>query len=212
MSTLQEVFFVSCVRHIQVVEKMQQLGPIIKNKVSGSENCDVLVKKVNARMQLLRIVRSCQSTIDELVRLCKVYYLSVLDQLCVVWGSGLTAESSNDLERKQTTFAKLVLQEDYITYYGSVVQLGLQNMEFRRNYLTLSFVKIIPAYGHFSELFKNRTSGHTIKTHNTGLYEVINAKTERLNNSFIIIMQKLLNEDDKKTCIYIYFKDDRSIK
>ena len=102
-------------RHIQVVEKMQQLGPIINNKVSGSENCDVLVKKVNARMQLLRIVRSCQSTIDELVRLWKVYYLSVLDQLCVVWGSGLTAESSNDLERKQTTFAKLVLQEDYIT-------------------------------------------------------------------------------------------------
>ena len=35
---------------IQVVENMKILGTIISDKLSWGENCDVLVRKVNARM------------------------------------------------------------------------------------------------------------------------------------------------------------------
>jgi hypothetical protein len=44
--------------NVQVVEKMKILGTLVTNKLSWSENCDILVKKVNARMQLLRKVWS----------------------------------------------------------------------------------------------------------------------------------------------------------
>ena len=98
--------------NIQVVEKMKILGTIITNKLSWSENCDNLVKKVNARIQLLRKVRSFGSTVEEMVGLWKTYCLSVLDQSCVLWDSGLTMENKSDLERTQKTFAKLVLQEN----------------------------------------------------------------------------------------------------
>ena len=66
---------------------------------------------------------------------------SVLDQLCVLWGSGLTRENTNDLERTQKTFAKIVLQEEYRSYNVSLDNLGLQNLEDRRKSLTLTFAK-----------------------------------------------------------------------
>ena len=97
--------------NIQVVERMKILGTIFKNKLSLSDNCDSLVKKVNARMQLLRKVWSFGSTIEEMVGLWKTYCLSVLDQSCVLWDSGLSMENKSDLERTQKAFAKLVLQE-----------------------------------------------------------------------------------------------------
>ena len=98
--------------NIQVVEKMKILGTIFPNKLSWSDNCECLVKKVIARMQLLRKAWSFGSTIEEMVGLWKTYCLSVLDQSCVLWDSGLTMENKSDLERTQKTFAKLVLQEN----------------------------------------------------------------------------------------------------
>ena len=66
---------------------------------------------------------------------------SVLDQLCVLWGSGLTKENTNDLERTQKMLTKLVLQEECTSYNESLVNLGLQNLEDRRKSLTLTFAK-----------------------------------------------------------------------
>ena len=96
----------------------------------------VYLKKVNARMQLLRKVWSFGSTIEEMVGLWKTYCLSVLDQSCVLWDSGLTLENKRDLERTQKTFAKLVLQEKYKTYNEALLNLGLQNFELKRKRLT----------------------------------------------------------------------------
>ena len=71
-----------------------------------------IVKKVNARMQLLRKVWSFGSTREEMVQLWKTFCLSVLDQSCVVWNSVLTEENKLDLERTQKTFTNLVLEEE----------------------------------------------------------------------------------------------------
>ena len=152
-------------------------------------------------MQLLRKVWSFGSTKDEMVQLWKVYCLSVLDQSCVVWGSGLTRENINDLERTQKTFTKLVLQERFRTYNEALVDLGLQNLEDRRKSLTLSFAKRSLADGHFSDLIKKRNPSHRMKTRKREYYEVTHANTERLKNSPVITMQRLLNEDRKQSRI-----------
>jgi hypothetical protein len=85
--------------NIEVVDKMKILGTTFTEKLSWSENCAIIVKKVNSRMQLLRKVWSFGASIEEMVELWKVYCLSVLDQSCVLWSSGLTIENEQELER-----------------------------------------------------------------------------------------------------------------
>ena len=63
-------------------------------------------------MQLLAKIWSFGSNSEEMVHLCKVYCFSILEHSCVVWGSSLTLENIQDLERTQKTFCKLVLVED----------------------------------------------------------------------------------------------------
>ena len=184
--------------NIQVVEKLKILGTMVTNKISWSENCEILVKKVNARMQLLQKVWSFGSTTQEMVELWKTFCLSVLDQSCVLWGSGLTRENKSDLERTQKTFAKLILQEEYRSYNEALRHLGLQNLEDRRKSLTLAFAKRSLADGHFSDLFKKRKPNSTIETRFRDFYEVTHANTERFKNSPVITMQRLLNEERKQ--------------
>ena len=102
--------------NIEIVDKMKILGTIVKTNLSWDDNCDNLIKKVNARMQLLRGVQSFAATKIEMVHLWAIFCRSVLEQSCVVWHSSLTQENSDDLERTQKTFSKLVLREKYTTY------------------------------------------------------------------------------------------------
>ena len=129
-------------QNILIVKKMKILGTIITDNFSWEENCTSIVKKVNARMQLLQKVWSFGSNNEEMVHLWKVYCLSILEQSCVVWGGSLTAENVNDLERTQKTFCKLVMEEDYIKYNHALSVLGLTTLETRRQKLTLDFANI----------------------------------------------------------------------
>ena len=117
-------------QNIQIVNKMKILGTIIENYLSWNGNCMAIIKKVNARMQLLRKVWSFGSSRDNMGQLWKTFCLSVLDQSCVVWDSGLTCEYKKDLERTQKTFVKLVLEEDYQTY-----EKGLKHVIFRKSWI-----------------------------------------------------------------------------
>ena len=84
---------------IEIVKQIKILGTIFTENFSWDENCAAIIKKVNARMQLLTKIWSFGSTNEEMVHLWKVYCLSILEQSCVVWGSSLTLENKNDLER-----------------------------------------------------------------------------------------------------------------
>ena len=72
-----------------------------------------------------------------MVNLWKTFCLSVLDQSCVVWDSGLTTENRKDLERTQNIFVKLILEENYDTYLKALKTLHLETLET----LSLSFIK-----------------------------------------------------------------------
>ena len=102
--------------NIEIVDKMKILGTIITNKLSWNDNCALIIKKVNARMQLLRGVHGFGANINEMVHLWTVYCRSVLEQSCVVWGSTLTLENANDLERAQKSFLKMTLKDKYVNY------------------------------------------------------------------------------------------------
>jgi hypothetical protein len=151
-------------QNIQVVDKMKILGTVLTNSLSWNENCSRIIKKVNARMQLLRKVWSFGSNNEEMVHLWKTFCLSILEQSCVVWNNGLTAENESDLERTQKTFCKLVLEEKYVTYFESLQVLGLQTLKERRKMLSLRFIKQSLADVNFHDLFPKRKKLPTMGT------------------------------------------------
>ena len=96
-----------------MVNSMKILGTIVWSDLSWDDNCELLIKKVNARMQLLRGVQEFGASTKEMVHLWTVICRSVLEQSFAVWSSSLTQENKDDLERTQKTFSKLVLKERY---------------------------------------------------------------------------------------------------
>ena len=173
---------------------MKIIGTVITNTLSWTENCTKIIKKVNARMLLLRKVWSFGSTKEEMVQLWKTFCLSILEQSCAVWGNGLTAKNKADLERTQKTFCKMVLGENFKSYFEALKTLNLQTLKIRRKNLTLRFAQQSLADGKLRELFPLRRKQHTMDTRRKEKFQVFRAHTERYKNSPILTMQRLLNE------------------
>ena len=180
--------------NIEVVDSMKILGTVVNNKLSWDENCSLIIKKINARMQLLRSLQSVGASKEEMVHLWIVFCRSVLEQSCVVWHSSLTQENKDDLERMQKMFAKLVLRQNYKTYENSLLKLNLDCLESRRTALCLKFAQAGIKNKKFDDLFPMTEKLHKMKTRVNDKYKVQFANTDRLKNSSIITMQKMLNE------------------
>jgi hypothetical protein len=160
-------------KNIETVEKTKILGTILTNTLSWNENCSYLIKKVNARMQLLRKVWSFGSSCQEMVHLWKVFCRSILEQSCVIWDSGLTQENRNDLERTQKTFLKLILEEDYGNYNNALHISQLETLDARRKRLTLSFAQTSLADGMLRDLFPIKSNIHRMKKETKGNLEFV---------------------------------------
>ena len=182
-------------KNVEIVDKIKILGTIVNNQLSWNENCSNLIKKANARMQLLRKVWSFGSTRTEMVGLWKVFCRGILEQTCPVWSSSLTDQNKSDLERVQKTFVKLILEEDYTNYQSGLSLLHLNTLEERRNILTLRFAKTSLADGLLRDLFPLRSKQHRMTKRNTEKFKVTRAYTERFRKSPIITMQNMLNRE-----------------
>ena len=113
----------------------------------------------------------------------------------MVWGSGLTKENEDDLERTQKTFAKLVLGDSYTTYFEALNILQIDRLKLRREKLTLAFVKRSLSDGKLRDLFPIRKKPHIMNNRKPEKYIIQHANTERLKNSPILAMQRLLNQN-----------------
>ena len=177
---------------------MKILGTIIDDKLSWDENCSFLIKKVNSCMQLLRSVYSFGATNEEMVHLWTVFCRSVLEQSCIVWHSSLTNENTEDLERTQKTFCKLILRERYKNYEDSLILLNLDSLHQRRQNLCLKFAKSGIKHNSMTDLFPEESKTHKMQTRNTNKFKVNFANTGRLKDASIIHMQNLLNDDNEQ--------------
>ena len=98
-----------------------------------------------------------------MVKLWKIYCLSLLEQSCDVWDSGLTQENKIDLERTQKTFCKMILEENYLAYPQALKTLRHQSLEQRRKMLTLRFAKRSLSDGKHRDLFPQRKKNMTLQ-------------------------------------------------
>ena len=183
--------------NVEIVDKMKILGTIVNNTLSWDENCNHLIKKVNARMQLLHNIHSFGASKEEMTHLWIVFCRSVLEQSCVVWGPSLTQENKDDLERTQKSFAKMVLKDKYINYENAKIILNLDSLEERRHILCLKFAKNGIKNNNLNDLFPENDKIHQMKTRTVEKYKVQHANTERFKKPSIIAMQKMLNHDTR---------------
>ena len=181
--------------NIEIVKQMKILGTIVTDKMSWDDNCQHLIKKVNARMQLLRNILSFGATHSEMVHLWTVFCRCVLEQSSAVWHSSLTQENTDDLERTQKSFCKIVLQERYTSYESALLKLNMETLQERREILQLKFAKSGIKYEKLNDLLPETKKVSKMETRNHENYQVDFANTERLKKSSIITMQKQLNTD-----------------
>ena len=179
---------------IEVLKSTKLLGTIISDDLKWSLNTKNIVKKANARMQLLRKVASFGASEDDLKNIYFLYVRSQLEQSAVVWHSGLTEENAADLERVQKTAVKIILKNKYNGYKKSLIKLDMETLHERRNQLSLNFAIKSTKNKKMKYMFPRNIKSHLMKTRNPEKFQVQFAKTERLKKSAIISMQNLLNE------------------
>ena len=113
--------------------------------------------------------------------------------MALVKKNGTPLESEDDLERTQKTFVKLVLGDNYTTYFDALQNLQLHPLKLKKEKYTLAFAKRSHADGKLQDLFPIRKKPHILKTRIPAKYIVQHANNERLKTSPILTMQRLLS-------------------
>ena len=167
---------------------------IISDDLKWNLNTKNIVKKANARMQLLRKVSSFGASIEDLKNIYFLYVRSQVEQSAIVWHSSLTEENSQDLERVQKTAMKIILKNKYKGYKKSLMKLEMDTLKVRRQNLSLNFAIKSTKNKKMNHMFPKNIKLHLMETRNPEKFTVQHANTERLKRSPIIFMQNLLNE------------------
>ena len=149
-------------------------------------------------MAILRKAASFGTPMDDLKTIYILFIRSILEQSATVWHSSLSEENINDLERIQKSAIKVILQEKFTGYKQGLALLGLEDLNTRRKNLCLDFAKKCVKNPKLAHMFPKNSKSHKMNTRNNEIYEVQHANTGRLQDSAIIYMQNLLNEDGLK--------------
>ena len=184
--------------NLEIVQKTKLLGVVLTDDLKWDENTNELVKKAYSRMELLRKVASFTNSIQELRNIDILYVRSILEQSCVVWHSSLTEENKQNLERVQKSAIKIMLGKRYKDYESALVLVDLENLSERREQLCLKFAKKCLENKKTENLFPLNKNTHNMKSRMTEKFKVKFAHTERLKQSSIPYMQRLLNSDMNK--------------
>ena len=183
---------------LEVIDSTKLLGTIITSDLKWDENTANIVKKSNARMELLRRVASFGANIEDLKTIYILFVRSQLEHSSVVWHSSLTEQQKGDLERVQRSALKVILGSRYESYTKALNILNLEPLEERREYLCLKFAQKCTLNDKTKKMFTTNEKTHNMEMRNSEKFQVLHANTERLKKSAVIFMQNLLNEQNRK--------------
>ena len=178
---------------LETVEETKLLGTIITSDLKWHKNTEYLVKKANARMRILHKISEFNAPREDLTTIYISYVRSILEQSCQVWHSSLTQEDTDDLERVQKSALKVILKEDYKNYDEALDTLMLCRLSERREKMCLKFAKNCEKNELTKDLFPlNPTSGPGTRSRDK--YQVLHTNTDRLKDSAVPYLQRLLNK------------------
>ena len=181
----------------QVLQKMEQtrlLGVLIDSQLSWQANTTHLVKKAYQRMTMLHKLYSFAVPTEDLLEIYILYIRSVLESSAVVWHSSLTLGQELEIERVQKVALKIILKEEYQSYDEALFMCNLLRLSERRTQLSLSFAKKCVKGDLTKSMFPTNPNNH-YNLRKPEKFLVTHAKSDRLKNSAIPFMQKLLNDN-----------------
>ena len=180
---------------VDIVKETKLLGVMIDDRLSWDRNTTLIVKRANSRMRLLHQLVDFSIPKGDLINIYMLYIRSILEQSCQVWHSSLTLEIFQDLECVQKNALKIILQDGYLTYSNALESTGLATLFERRSKLCLKFAKTCIKSKEMKKMFPLNQTEYEINTRFREKYTVAKARTDRLKNSSIPYMQRLLNSD-----------------
>ena len=122
---------------------------------------------------------------------------SILEQSCVLWHSTLTEEDRMSLEQVQKNALRNILKEKYETYENALEVLNIETLYKRREKLIRTFGRKCLQLDQTKELFPFNKNIPNIKTRNHEKFQILHANTERLKNSTVPYIQRILNQNEK---------------
>ena len=144
------------------------MGTVITSDLKWEENTSLLVKKANARMQLLRKVATFTKDEGELKIIYILFIQSILEQSSVVWQSSLKQEDSNNLERIQKSALKVILNDDFEEYKQGLEKLNLQTLYQRRITLCENFALQTAKHNKLYTMFPRSEEEFNLKIPHAG--------------------------------------------
>jgi len=179
---------------LQKVEQTRLLGVLIDSKLSWQANTTYLVQKAYKRMIMLHKLYSFAVPREDLLEIYILYIRSVLESSAVVWHSSLTLGQELELERVQKVALKIILKGEYETYDEALLKCNLLTLSERRTQMCLAFAKKCVKTEQTKSMFPRNPNSH-YNLRKPEKFLVTHAKSDRLKNSAIPFMQKLLNSN-----------------
>ena len=183
---------------LETVEETKLLGTIITNDLKWDKNTDRIIKRSYARMDILRKLSEYQPPVSDMKQVYITFVGSLLEQSSNVWHSSLTQQNEIDLERVQKIALKIILKDKYTSYLNALNILELDTLKDRREHMMLRFAQKCLKNPKMKNLFPPNQSSHTMNTRDHEHFQVFHANTKRLQDSPIIYMQNLLNNEIKR--------------
>ena len=186
--------------NLEELHETKLLGLKIRADLSWKSNTSVLTRKAYSRMLIIKKLVQFDVPLEDLLHIYGLYIRSVTEQSAVVWHSAITKGEKNDLERVQKVALRIILGPNYTTYSEALKFTGLDTLSNRRRNLCLKFAKKCVINESTSWMFPRNQQ--IVNTRNPEVFHVTKAKTNRLANSAIPYMQKLLNDHYSKKKLF----------
>ena len=184
---------------LPILPQTKLLGVIVTQDIKWTENTKYIIKRANARMELLRRLVPFNPPIEDMKTVYIAYIRSILEQSSNIWHSDLNEEDRISLERVQKNAFRNILQDKYISYEQALSDLKMETLFSRREKLLLNFGKKCAVSPQTRHLFPIKNRNHAIGTGNQEKYEVLHAHTGRLMNSTVPHIQRLLNREENES-------------
>ena len=177
---------------IDIETQTKLLGTIVTNKLSWDAKTNDVVKKTNARMQILHAISKFGAPINDMKEIYFSYIRSLLEQSCNVWHTSLTKENEENLERVQKSALKIILKNNYYDYANACSKLDITDLKTRRQQLFERFTLQNINHPLMKEYFiENNKNAYSLR--NPEKFKVTQSKSERFRKSTVIQMQYAAN-------------------
>ena len=171
-------------------DKLKLLGFTFSNKPDVHAQVDNLINRAASRAFVVRRLAGIKVDRTRLTRIYTSIVRSVLEYSSVTYGPMITKYDSNRIENIQKHCLRSILGFDK-RYEDLLEESGLQTLEARRHNALKKFADKTSRNPQFSEWFQlnpNRSSQRSGK-----LYQEHHARSERLYNSPLYAMRRILN-------------------